>query len=731
MPPLSPFYAEVTAALYKKDLIGALYQLKAWLSTLSKWELESEWENIANGYRALLSYQIDGKPDEQRSKMYAQFLRSTWALAEKARRDEGMKTSSNEYYIALRSLNTSETAEDIIKRIENLQQQLLFDKLTSDGEQDYLLNRQQETEQLARSLFLVVWTSEEWSTSTKAYFTSAMQSPALPDYIKDLLVSAVMLALNDIFDTNKILFLAETCNHSNLELRQRALISLALTLRLNAETITYYEELHLCPELSEKLHELFVSTSAIHDFASIQFHLFNCAQADEIQRTIHEEIMPGIIKSGLGGKRFINLNEIEELLEDGNDINKHFDADTAKELKQGIEHLMELHNEGMDLYYTSFRGLKTHPFFSKISNWFLPFSEEQTEVSQLLSNNKELLHPIIESQSMCNSDLYSLCFLMAQFPHDQMGMMREQLRNMLGDVVETKGQRVNERRPESIRTAILQDYFRFFTLYRGRKSFHNPFSSEYNLLPEISILQKHFSNSSLREMAYWAHKHLQWDTAIRLFNLIDDKTNSTDIQLLAEAQEQLGKVDDAINNYRHTLILNPHNDRVKLHLGRLLTKQEKYDEAANLYKQIVEQHPDNISALFHYGECLLEMGHADKALPHFLHIDYLKPHYMPAMRAITWCSLLVGQLQQAENYYRRIEANNPNPEDHIYGGHTAWLSGDTRLAVTRYRRFTSSAVQAGKIFHFSEDDIRLLTSRGLHAEDIHFMEDYLNLPENL
>ena len=134
---------KTTAALYKKDLIGALYQLKAWLSTLSKWELESEWENIANGYRALLSYQIDGKPDEQRSKMYAQFLRSTWALAEKARRDEGMKTSSNEYYIALRSLNSSETAEDIIKRIENLQQQLLFDKLTSDGEQDYSLNRQQ------------------------------------------------------------------------------------------------------------------------------------------------------------------------------------------------------------------------------------------------------------------------------------------------------------------------------------------------------------------------------------------------------------------------------------------------------------------------------------------------------------------------------------------------------------------------------------------------------------
>ena len=731
MPAHSQFYNEVSKALYKKDLIGALYQLKAWISTLSNWELELDWDKITNGYRALLSYQIEGAQDEQRGAMYTQFMRSTWSLAEKARREEGIKTSSNEYYVTLRGLNHTETAAELINKLENLQQQLLFDTLTTGHGSNLSQTRKQESEELARRLFLKTWTSEEWTSSTRQFYTATIKSASLDNSVKLLLISAVMLSLNDIFDANKLIFLVDTCRHRVQEVRQRALVSLALTLRLHDKTISYYEKLGLSPELIKQLHELIKQPSAIQYFTSLQFHLFNCTQADEIQRTIHEEIMPGIIKSGLGKNRFINLNEIEELLDDDNNVGKHFDSETAQNLRQGMEYLMKLHEEGMDMYYTSFRGLKSHPFFSQISNWFLPFNEEHSEVSQGIDNVKEFLRPIIESQSMCDSDLYSLCFLMTQFPRGQVDAIRNQIKAMLGDVID-KSKTINaERTIEGTYTALLQNYFRFFTLYRGRKSFRNPFDSELIPLPEISILQNAFSDQSIREMAYWAYNHSKWDTAIRLYDLIKEKTHSTDYLLLAEALEQSGNIDAAIDKFQHTLILNPHEERAKFHLSRLLMKEEKYDDAANIYKQILNENPENVSALFHYGECLLETGHTDEALAQFFRIDYLKPNFPPAMRAIIWCSLLTNQLEQAERYFKKIEAGHPKPEDYLYGGHTAWLAKNIRLAVDRYRRYTTSPEMNGKIFHFSDEDSKLLVGQGLTQEELQFMEDYLNLPETI
>ena len=160
-------------------------------------------------------------------------------------------------------------------------------------------------------------------------------------------------------------------------------------------------------------------------------------------------------------------------------------------------------------------------------------------------------------------------------------------------------------------------------------------------------------------------------------------------------------------------------------------KEEKYDDAANIYKQILNENPENVSALFHYGECLLETGHTDEALAQFFRIDYLKPNFPPAMRAIIWCSLITNQLEQAERYFKKIEAGHPKPEDYLYGGHTAWLAKDIRLAVDRYRHYTTSPEMNGKIFHFSDEDSKLLAGQGLTQEEIQFMEDYLNLPETI
>ena len=99
-------------------------------------------------------------------------------------------------------------------------------------------------------------------------------------------------------------------------------------------------------------------------------------------------------------------------------------------LGKKLQEYSNLQMEGADVFHSTFSSLKSFPFFSEISNWFMPFDPAYSEIANLFpgeSQNNLLKTAILDSGHMCNSDKYSFCLSLAQIPQAQREMMMNRM----------------------------------------------------------------------------------------------------------------------------------------------------------------------------------------------------------------------------------------------------------------------------------------------------------------
>ena len=97
-----------------------------------------------------------------------------------------------------------------------------------------------------------------------------------------------------------------------------------------------------------------------------------------------------------------------------------------------------------------------------------------------------------------------------------------------------------------------------------------------------------------------------------------------------------------------------------------------------------------------------------------------------ALRALAWCSLLSGNLEQAETYYAKILALNPSASDYFNAGHSAWLNHDITEAVCRYQASVESSKLEFVAPDFFDADAWLLKEYGVTRNELLLMRDAIN-----
>ena len=115
-----------------------------------------------------------------------------------------------------------------------------------------------------------------------------------------------------------------------------------------------------------------------------------------------------------------------------------------------------------------------------------------------------------------------------------------------------------------------------------------------------------------------------------------------------------------------------------------------------------------------------------KALDLAFKLDYLCPNNTSIQRYIMMCAIKSNKIDTAENYYQKtIQSNDIQTSDILIGGHLAWIQGDIKRAVERYKQLKGyPTADLGDLFNENND---VLLNNNINRYSIQCMIDYVKI----
>jgi tetratricopeptide (TPR) repeat protein len=151
------------------------------------------------------------------------------------------------------------------------------------------------------------------------------------------------------------------------------------------------------------------------------------------------------------------------------------------------------------------------------------------------------------------------------------------------------------------------------------------------------------------------------------------------------ALHNAGRLDEAAEQYRIALRLNPKEKQVHYHLGQLLLAQSQLDEARSELEEALRSQPRNGEYHSEYGRVLERLDLKDQAEAEHVSAARWAPrsgrvHYEYAMFLFR-----DGKLDQAIPEFEAALKYNPNhPEAHYHLGRALYVKGDYEGAKAHY-----------------------------------------------
>ena len=91
------------------------------------------------------------------------------------------------------------------------------------GKDNNLQSLEQKKERIESEIFRKIWLSDPWSSEEQEIWTNVLHNPLSQNSVLCLIISALTLNLEVIFDEKKINLLFTACEDANEEVCQRAL----------------------------------------------------------------------------------------------------------------------------------------------------------------------------------------------------------------------------------------------------------------------------------------------------------------------------------------------------------------------------------------------------------------------------------------------------------------------------------------------------------------------------
>src|SRR5207244_2200344 len=139
------------------------------------------------------------------------------------------------------------------------------------------------------------------------------------------------------------------------------------------------------------------------------------------------------------------------------------------------------------------------------------------------------------------------------------------------------------------------------------------------------------------QLAYWHDSIALWEHTLRVTG-----PNALGRHGLGMAYRDAGRLDEAVDQFKEALRIEPTYDRCDIQLSFILGRQGKIDEAVAHFKSALRFRPDNAYAQLEVAIFLTRQGHAAEAIPYLDEAARLDPHlkeraiFQEAERAAAW-----------------------------------------------------------------------------------------------
>ncbi len=714
---------------YKKDILDKLSkrQLKDAFELLAKlvvntqdWHAAEKLSELETNYKYMLHYQFEDTIDPQKDVIYNTTLRTLYELTDDASDELLTIDSSNIFYERLRinTIRTPLTLDEIQKQLKEISDSWALRDLLDAGDVKNARERELSVkrERVGSELFNYTFVSPRAGEKQELEYTSFINNQDISVREKLLFVSALTLNLFHRFDGRKMCVLMDACRSNQEAIRQRAIVGLIIVLQM------YDVRWQLYPECQFKLDALAEDDSFRRSVLAVVKQLIRSRETEEISRKLTEEIIPEMMKfNSLAGKK---LN-MQDLMGETDFADKN--PDWQKELENSglankLQEYSSLQMEGADVFHSTFSNLKNFSFFGELSNWFLPFDTQYSELQPLFSDkdglNGLLQTAVLNSSHMCNSDKYSFALSLLQIPVSQRQMMAgrfgeeaDQLKEMQKDA-ESLNPKVNE---DVISNQYIQDLYRFFKLYPYKNNFFDIFKLRLNFYDKKSIAPLISDHKSMLQIANYCFDKNFFAEALGIYRkLIEDGSFESDLwQKVGYCKQMLDDLSGALEAFLQAELLSPDNSWIIKRIAQVYRSLKDPQHALEYYQRAAQLNPNNLNIELNIGHCYLDLGEYDKALNSYFKIEVLDSKSSKAWRPIAWTAFLLRKFDLAQQYYQQILADKPNVHDYLNAGHVELCLNRKKSALDCYLKAAYKTTDFNQFISLFEEDAKELIAAGI------------------
>lgn len=677
-----------------------------------------ELMRIEQDHTTMCDYMLRGYADPQREQLYNRLLHDLYRLTANLMISWRCKNVAV-YASAFRSDDKLNRSHDFLKTV--------LERYVSD---QGMLSLQKEEERLEASqklygrhqafmerLFNALFISLQWTEADEKFYSELLTSPLIDREDSQLILSALMLAVMNVYDERKWATMAYVYQHTTDEaIRQRALVGWALT--MDSHVAFFVKQTSIFKELT-------ANKDTLSELLELQKQVFFCMNAEKDNTTIRKDIMPDMMKgSQLRMGQFGIIEHTDDELSDI--INPTANEEAMEKVEQSVERMRKMEQRGADIYFGGFAQMKRFPFFYSISNWFAPYNSSHPEIAtaQKKVGDSQIINMIVSQGTMCDSDKYSLVLAMGQVFDKLPANLREAMHgeNAWGAFPPST---CSTSSPAFIRRMYLQNLYRFFRIWPSRSQITSCFSDEPKDMAFFfcAPLFAEYADTSIKvSLGEFLLRHGMFERLERLLQTINHKDGNERTKILqGHMLMHKGKYAQALDVLKTLLGTEYETTPLLRSLAKAAMAAEDYFLAYECYAKLVELSPDTPRMILNRSLAAQRIGQGDDAIKDVYELYYHHPDNQMVQRVLAWLLLNSDIPSKAKPIYAKILSENPTPEDYINTGYCHWILGDVKEAYQCFCHY-SDVRQIEKEFR---KDKELLARHGISTTDSILMADTL------
>ena len=691
----------------------AIAETETYLSAWPNPQTQEKLNDLKVEYQLMEEHWIQGTEDPMRADLYQRLLQRLYVLVANISIHKHMNGSSylQTIYKGVRQEGRKWSMTSIKAEMENFVSEVALLSLEPEHKQQEKSKAiYQKHQQEMNALFNYVLTSHMWTDSVGQGMEEILLSPTVDTNDQQLLVSAITLSVMNRFDIVKFRTLTNVYVLSLDEhVKQRALVGWVLAIDDDWKKVY--------PEMKAIVNRLLEDEKVVDELTELQVQLIYTTDVQNDASTMRNEIMPDLLANN--PVKFTNegLVEVED---DPMDDVLHPDAaeQRMEKLEETMKRMMDMQNQGADIYFDGFSKMKRFPFFYDIGNWFVPFYIQHPDIAQYVEqlDGVDWMKIIVEGVgTFCNSDKYSFLIvfqqMMNRLPESLVQMMK---RGESAIAMMNEKSKEEQSKPAFIRRNYLMDLYRFFMLFPNNRALYNPYNLQQDeQMDMVFIYSDLFMNTPMDK-----HKPA-------IVKMLKKRRMNKSLELLMQSFPEEMRDQNYylwMEDYERALEIDPENERALAGHARNRFKAKDYEEALQTYEHLLLNYPEKKSYMLNKAVCQVNMEDYEEAQKVLYQLNYEHPEDMSVAHVLAWSLTCDGKLEQAENLYRQLIAQEaPVPSDFLNYGYSLWLQGRINEAAEQLRKYAKLVAGKETPAPLQLDD-RWLKIRGISETEIYMMK---------